>query len=264
MKKFISVIFAFALIISCTLGFACVFFNEEQHVHKYTAIEITPTCTINGCTRYTCECGDSYEINEVVARGHEYEIIKKRPNCSEFGGNLHVCDCGHSYLTEIIMTKGFHVYQNGRCSLCGDRVTSDSKIYDLSVDNDGSIYCYLKSDDNGFYDAYIIGAGAIKDFNSVSNAVPEEERTKVKGICILDGITGIGDYTFSGFSMLKEITFTKSVTSIGEKVFNGCNLLQEIYFNGDHNFWNAINKKQNWQMGASHFIVYCDDAQFSY
>lgn len=265
MKKFLSVIFAFMLILSCSLFFACDFFYGDGHVHEYTAQEIPPTCTIDGCTRYTCECGDSYEINQVVARGHEYEIIKKRPNCSEFGGNLHLCDCGDSYLTEMIMTKGFHDYKsNNRCYLCGDNLLSNSKVYDFSEYNDGSIYCYLKSDDNGLYDAYVVGNGKIKDFTAVNDMIPETERTCIKAVCILDGITGIGSYAFSGFSVVKEITFTKSVTSIGEKAFNGCNLLKEIYFNGDHNFWNAVEKNQNWKAGASNFTVYCDDAQFNY
>lgn len=177
---------------------------------------------------------------------------------------MHVCDCGHSYLTEIIMAKGFHVYQNGRCSLCGDRVTSDSKIYDLSVGNDGSIYCYLKSDDNGYYDAYIIGNGNIKDFDLVNDMIPETERTSVRAICILDGITSIGNYAFSGFSIAEEITFAKSVTSIGEKAFNNCMQLKSIYFNGNHVLWNAVEKNQNWKAGVGNFTVYCLDSQFLY
>ncbi len=43
-----------------------------SHVHQYTAAVTEPTCTENGYTTYTCDCGDSYTANTVKALGHSY------------------------------------------------------------------------------------------------------------------------------------------------------------------------------------------------
>ena len=42
------------------------------HEHSYTAVVTAPTCTEQGYTTYTCECGDSYVADYVDALGHEY------------------------------------------------------------------------------------------------------------------------------------------------------------------------------------------------
>ncbi|MBQ9945453.1 MAG: leucine-rich repeat domain-containing protein, partial [Clostridia bacterium] len=45
---------------------------EKIEDHSYNAVVTPPTCTANGYTTYTCECGDSYVADEVVAEGHKY------------------------------------------------------------------------------------------------------------------------------------------------------------------------------------------------
>ncbi len=42
------------------------------HTHSYEAAVTAPTCTEQGYTTYTCECGDSYVTDYVDALGHEY------------------------------------------------------------------------------------------------------------------------------------------------------------------------------------------------
>ena len=51
----------------------------------------------------------------------------------------------------------------------------------------------------------------------------------VKEIVIPEGITSIGDYTFSGYSTLAEITIPKSVKSIGKYAFEDCISLKNVY-----------------------------------
>ena len=45
---------------------------EEPHNHLYTSLITPPTCTKQGYTTNTCECGDSYVIDYVDATGHSY------------------------------------------------------------------------------------------------------------------------------------------------------------------------------------------------
>ena len=46
---------------------------EVVHEHDYDAVVTEPTCTEQGYTTYTCECGDSYVEDYVAATGHTYE-----------------------------------------------------------------------------------------------------------------------------------------------------------------------------------------------
>ncbi len=45
----------------------------EAHEHEYESAVTEPTCTEQGYTTYTCDCGDSYVDNYVEASGHNYE-----------------------------------------------------------------------------------------------------------------------------------------------------------------------------------------------
>lgn len=57
------------------------------HTHNYAKIVTQPTCTENGFTTYTCECGDSYVSDYVTAKGHKDD------------NNDYLCDngCGYEY-----------------------------------------------------------------------------------------------------------------------------------------------------------------------
>ena len=45
---------------------------EEPHTHSYKSTVTVPTCTEQGYTTYTCECGDSYTSDVVAALGHDF------------------------------------------------------------------------------------------------------------------------------------------------------------------------------------------------
>ena len=46
---------------------------EEPHTHSYGSTVTAPTCTEQGYTTYTCDCGDSYVADLLDATGHTYE-----------------------------------------------------------------------------------------------------------------------------------------------------------------------------------------------
>ena len=46
---------------------------EEPHTHSYKSTVTAPTCTEQGYTTYTCECGDSYVDDYVATTDHTYE-----------------------------------------------------------------------------------------------------------------------------------------------------------------------------------------------
>ena len=73
--------------------------------HSYESVVTNPTCTEQGYTTYTCSaCGDSYIDNETDALGHSYETVTIEPTCTEAGSITYTCECGHSYVEAIEAT----------------------------------------------------------------------------------------------------------------------------------------------------------------
>jgi hypothetical protein len=80
--------------------------HYNYHIHKYDSTVTPPTCTEQGYTTYTCECGDSYVADYVDALGHTEEIIPAvAPTCTETG-----------------LTAGV------KCSECGEIITEQQEI----------------------------------------------------------------------------------------------------------------------------------------
>jgi len=46
------------------------FASVPEHIHSYIQVTNTATCTTDGYTTYTCDCGDSYIADYVDATGH--------------------------------------------------------------------------------------------------------------------------------------------------------------------------------------------------
>ena len=69
---------------------------EVPHTHEYASEITAPTCTEQGYTTYTCECGDSYVDDYVDAKGHNYS---ERFTCSKCGYKAKVSVLGDSIST---------------------------------------------------------------------------------------------------------------------------------------------------------------------
>ena len=68
-----------------------IFLNNHQH--SYTAVVISPTCTEQGYTTYTCECGDSYKSDYTESTGHRYKYTdhnndKLEYSCEKCGSGV--------------------------------------------------------------------------------------------------------------------------------------------------------------------------------
>ena len=55
-----------------------------------------------------------------------------------------------------------------------------------------------------------------------------EHRDRLRTVIILDGVTSIGNYAFSGCNCLTDVTIPNSVTRIGSSAFSGCSGLSSI------------------------------------
>lgn len=111
----------------------------EQHLHGYTATIVSPTCTEDGYTLYSCACGDSYKEDIVKALGHSYVTTKRDATCTEDGYTTHTCSvCGDIRRDAYVKALG-HDYGNwttvkepgcetegqeqSKCNRCGKQET---------------------------------------------------------------------------------------------------------------------------------------------
>lgn len=104
--------------------------------------------------------------------------------------------------------------------LCGEKVTWNLEGDTLFIDGEGRMDNYLPN-----------------------NSVWEPLAWLVRSVVIGNGVMSIGDYAFSGFTGLTDISIPKSVTKIGEGAFDGCTSLKKITVsreNGSYYQWNGM------------------------
>ena len=115
----------------------------ETHEHSYSEEVIEATCTEGGYTKYTCECGDTYNDNVVEAKGHSYGdwTVVKEATEDEEGLKEKLCSVCNDKVTETIPTlEHTHKYTDNvveaTCTedgytehicACGDKYT-DSEV----------------------------------------------------------------------------------------------------------------------------------------
>lgn len=105
----------------------------EHTVHKYTSKVVEPTCTQEGYTIYTCECGKTYRSNVTDKIAHDYETEIKESTCKERGSEVKTCKVckysevkfidliGHDcdkVVTRPTCTEGG--YTTLTCKVCGE------------------------------------------------------------------------------------------------------------------------------------------------
>lgn len=224
------------------------------HEHAYTSAVVNPTCTEKGYTKYTCECGDTYNADEVAATGHTFGAwVEEIPsNCTTNGTKGHytcsVCekdfDEGKAEIADLTIVAG-HSYQYGVCVGCEDKRISEGLEYTLN----GSYYVVSGlgtcTDTNIVIpDTYEnlpikeIGGDAFTDALIESIWIPDSVTkintwaffycTNLRYVHLGDGMQEISAYAFSGCSALTQMTITRNVHTIGNGAFNSCERLVEV------------------------------------
>ena len=89
-------------------AFRFVDINNFDHKHDYKTDKTPATCTTDGYTTFTCDCGDTYVDEIIKAPGHSYNTETVQPTCKAAGYTTYTCDCGYNYiddLTDRVMHK---------------------------------------------------------------------------------------------------------------------------------------------------------------
>lgn len=81
---------------------------DNIHTHIYTPVITPPTCTEQGYTTYTCECGDSYISDYTDALGHNWDegVTTTEPTYTTDGAITYTCTRCNTTRTEIISRLG--------------------------------------------------------------------------------------------------------------------------------------------------------------
>ena len=90
----------------------------------------------------------------------------------------------------------------------------------------------LGDKDQGRGSLVISGSGSMPDFATSSDRPWNDSRSEIKSISIDDGVTYIGDHSFSDMEGLEEVSLPSSVREYGHEVFRGSTNLE--YFNHDN------------------------------
>ena len=162
--------------------------SAPVHFHAYEPIVTEPTCTMQGYTTYTCECGDSYVDDYTNVLGHSFD-------------ENNVCGtCG----AVLVVSEGLEFTSNGdgTCTLIGVGTCTDTNIV-------------IPYECNGMT-VTAIGERAFFNCNTLESVV------------IPDSVTVIHTYAFAGCRNLMSVTVGLGVTTVEESAFAGCLKLIEV------------------------------------
>ena len=169
--------------------------------HDYEEEVTAPTCETDGCTTYTCACGDTYVADEVATKGHNYVAVVTKPTCTEAGYTTHTCSgCNDSYTdTPTNATGHSHTVYQGlnktekaaiyKCSKCTDtKKVTKITIYVTHNWPDWSLKIYTWGPNTAGSHSTLTYAG--KNSNGEAVYSYEIDLAKIDSIIICDSQNG--------------------------------------------------------------------------
>ena len=214
--------------------------GEEPHEHSYTAEVTDPTCTEEGYTTYTCECGDSYQDDFVDALGHSFDSWE-----TDEYQHWQVCDCGETTEKENHDAALMACGQVTFCEGCGVEI-----IWNRShADDDGDGYCdtcgwmpdvvaggrgedWLWCITDGWL--MISGEGEMIEASSEAEYPWYFYYDQIEVVAVLG--VDIGDYAFRGYPNLTTVLLGSNddtgsaISSIGTEAFADNEKLEQVEF----------------------------------
>lgn len=106
---------------------------EPVHEHKYSSAEtVQATCTVEGYTAYTCECGDTYKGDYTEKTEHTYEETVIAPTTEAEGYTLYICaSCSYAYkdkYTDKLVEDGLTAEQKNSIAMLNYLATLTQEI----------------------------------------------------------------------------------------------------------------------------------------
>jgi len=215
--------------------------NDTGHEHSYTSEVTAPTCTEQGYTTYSCDCGDSYVDDYVDATGHSYTTTVIAPTCTEQGYTQSTCSCGFLYIDNFVDATGHSFgdwYETKKPTLLADgedrRDCSRCDYYETQVKEKlesisgtcGDGLSWILKD----WVLTISGEGSMADYTLSDPPLWQEYNAHIKEVVIENTVTSIGSYAFYRCTGLTEIIIPESICTIGAHAFDGCTNVEKLQF----------------------------------
>ena len=193
------------------LSNATIHFLGEVHECSFNAVVTPPTCTEQGYTTYTCECGESYVDNYVNATGHKDDDY-----------NGYCDDCGE--------------FMPATTGKCGENLTwtFDESTGTLTISGTGEMD-YFNTGVNRPWEDFVddIQVVIIEDGVTTIGGEAFNLCENLVSVSISDTVTMIDMFAFQDCSSLTSIIIPNSVTCIGSDAFQNCtNLVNVIIGSG--------------------------------
>ena len=184
-----------------------------------------PTCTEIGWDAYvTCTHCDYTTYKEIPAKDHNHIAVITRPTCTEQGFTTHTCNCGDEYVDNYVDAKG-HNYENSVCSNCGEsgiefKLSSDETYYIvIGLKDDCPDRNIVIPPTYNDLPVTSIGDSAFYDYYSIESVIIPEGVTSIgkyafydaftvadsTSITIPSSVTSIGDYAFEACYHLNKV-----------------------------------------------------------
>ena len=280
-------IFIFA-VIACSKPEADVADNDD-HEHRYIVAEIeAPTCTSTGYEKSVCRCGDEI-VTEKPMTGHKFGKYKYNNDgtCTKNGTETARCEnCDETSTRDKENGKVPHETEkhDGKAATCD---ADGWKAYETCKNCDYSTYEKLGA--NGHRYVGMICAVCTKEDeeNKLKNQIIENDVVKgytssvsheITEITVADGVKGIDDGAFMGYTKARRINLPATVERIGTGAFDGCKSISEIrlptgileigdlifnnceqairiYYAGTAEQWESVVKGDLWDYGPTITVI---------
>lgn len=170
--------------------------------HNYVSVITEPTCTKQGYTTYTCDCGYSYVDNYIEPLGHNmsewYEHTK--PTNGERGEDRRNCENCTYYESRSVPSLSTTLIDSGECGKDLQwRFTSDGV---LSIVGTGSMRAWEPT---------VINPNGKAPWNKYTS--------EIRTLEIGSGVISIGSYAFYACKNLSVIKIPATLKAIGKNAF---------------------------------------------
>jgi len=195
------------------------------------------TCTADGsydtvlyCT--VCEQAISRETT-VLPKGHKpadatVEENRTEATCTADGSYdtvLYCTVCEEAISRETTVLPKGHTYAYGFCTRCGDVKITKGLGYIMTSNGQS----YLAKGMGTCTEGDIVIGGEYQGKPVVGIYKQSYGSTLLTSVVLLDGVTDIGEWAFSGATNLKTVVFPDGVSAIGKWTFNRCSSLESVF-----------------------------------
>ena len=227
----------------CGESYVSDYVNAKGHTEVVdTAVE--PTCTQTGLTagKHCSVCKEVLVAQTVInKKDHTYTTVVTNPTCTEQGYTTYTCDCGDSYVSDYVNANG-HTTVNGVCTVCGEGKTEQTPSVGLTYTLSSNGNSYSVTGIGTCQDASLVIPATYNNLPVTTiECYAFEDCTSLTSVIIPDSVTTIEYRAFEYCDNLTSVIIPDSVTTIERYAFYSCDSLTSIEVAEDNTAYKDID-----------------------